>query len=203
MATIKIIKLADLSVASQYEAEMPMQSSYGGPWGDASSHAHVAVPESLDPRKVVAQQVPDTWIKDGESPVTEDPQDLTWTLVPAHIELVEDATLAAQVDAQDADAAVRGALKAAMALGNQIIEDFAAENIVMGITVDGMTGQVLNVMGPMMDALRTGSLHEAISRAKAIAPEDKDPKYITDARLLQAVNRMEEHLQIPLSDNLS
>lgn len=190
-------------IASWYDADTPDQKEYGGPWGNRDMSEHVKLDDALDERKVVAELVPDTWTKEGESDVTEDPNDPEWTLVPAHYELVEDATLAAEVDAQDADAAVRGALKSAMALGNQIIEDFAAENITMGITADGMTGTVLTVMAPVMDALRTGSLHEAIARAKAIDPADKDAKYVTDARLLAAVNRMEEHLGItPLSTTL-
>jgi len=190
-------------IATWYDAEAPNQKGYGGPWGNASMSEHVQLGEGLDERKVVSELVPDTWTKEGESDVTEDPNDLEWTFVPEHYALVEDATKASEVDAADADAAVRGALRSAMALGNQIIEDFAAENIVLGITADGMTGDVLTAMAPVMDALRTGSLHEAIARAKAIPAEDKDVKYVTDARLLEAVNRMEEHLGIdPISATL-
>lgn len=202
MATIKIINLSDLSVASQYEAEAPEQHKYGGPWASPELFAHLVVPENLDPRKVVPVEVPDTWIKEGEESVTVDPQDDTWTLVPAHIEIQEDTELANQIDAQDQDLAIRSALRAAMSEGNQIVEDFTAENIVLGITADNMTGAVLDAMAPVMEALRSGSLYEAITRAKAVPAESKDDKYVTDSRLLAAVNRIETYLDIPLSETL-
>jgi hypothetical protein len=42
-----------------------------------------------------------------------------------------------------------------------------------------------------------------MSRIKTVPAESKDAKYVTDARLLEALNRIEEHLGLPLSDNIS
>lgn len=114
----------------------------------------------------------------------------------------KDADEAAKAAAEAADAprkAVESAIRASMKKGNDLIEKFAVENVMLGITSDGMTGQVLDVMAPVSEALRSGSLYEAIDRIKAIAPEDKDAKYVTDARLLSAVNELETFLGVDLS----
>lgn len=76
-------------------------------------------------------------------------------------------------------------LVAARAFGDQLITDFGAENMVMGITQDGMTNHVRKVMSEITNALITGSLKDAIDEIDEIAEEDKDEKYITDARLQQ------------------
>jgi hypothetical protein len=97
---------------------------------------------------------------------------------------------------------LRSMVRAAIAFGNNLIEEFIMENIVLGITQDGMSATVLNVMAPASEALRFGSLYVAIERLKAIPAESKDAKYVTDARLLQAVNKIEQYLNVPLSETL-
>ena len=72
----------------------------------------------------------------------------------------------------------------------------------MGITADGMTGPVRKNMSEVINAIQTGSLYDAIAEVKAIQPSQKDAKYITDARLLQFINRIETHLNIPPSTSL-
>lgn len=101
-----------------------------------------------------------------------------------------------------ADKTIRDAVSSAMSLGKQVMEDIMVENVSMGITADSMTETVLDTMAPVEAALRTGSLHVAIDRLKAIPAEDKDPKYITNVRILEVVNRLEEHLGLPLTQSL-
>jgi hypothetical protein len=91
---------------------------------------------------------------------------------------------------------------AAMGFGKKVLEDFIAENISMGITQDDMSEAVLDAMSRVEPALRTGTLYVAIKRLKEIPAESKDDKYITDARLLEAVNKLEEYLGVPLSETL-
>ena len=90
----------------------------------------------------------------------------------------------------------------AIAFGQTLISEFAAENVVMGITQEGMTGTVRKNMSEVINALQTGLLYDAITEVKAIPPEKKDSKYITNARLLQFVNKIEDYLGIPRSTNL-
>lgn len=105
--------------------------------------------------------------------------------------------------ASEQEQQLRSIVKNAISFGSQLMEDFVIENIVMGITQDNMSESVLDAMAGVESALRTGTLHVAIKRLKEIAPEQKDAKYITDARLLDAVNKLEEYLGMPLSADLN
>lgn len=93
-------------------------------------------------------------------------------------------------------------IAAAKVFANSIIDRFAAENVLLGITQAGMTGAVLNKMSGVMSALLTGSLYEAIARTKAIPESDYDATFITEARLLSFVNKIESYLGITLSTEL-
>jgi hypothetical protein len=95
-----------------------------------------------------------------------------------------------------------GILSPAMTFGQQIIKEFAAENIALGITQAGMTTRVRQVTADIVNALSTGSLYDAIQAAKVVTLEQKDATFITDARLLACVNKIETYLGIPLSATL-
>lgn len=82
----------------------------------------------------------------------------------------------------------------AIVFGTKLVTKFAAENIQMGITQEGMTATVRTRMGGVLNALQTGSLYDAIIEVRAIPEEHKDPKYITDARLLNFINQIEDYL---------
>lgn len=99
-------------------------------------------------------------------------------------------------------AQLRSAVTNAMAFGSKLMEDFIVENAKMGITQDNMSEAVLDALAPVEAALRTGTLHVALKRLKTIPVELKDPKYITNERLLAFINRLEEYLGLPLSVTL-
>lgn len=88
------------------------------------------------------------------------------------------------------------------AFSQDLLNQFAAENIQMGITQDNKTEDVLDVMLPVMSALQGGAPTVAIKRAKAISESDYDAKYVTEARLLAYVNKIEAFLGLPLSNSL-
>ena len=111
------------------------------------------------------------------------------------------AAKAARIAAEQQEAII-GAVARARAFGDRMVNVFAAENIVLGITADGKTGEVLGKMEGVIAALSTGSLYEAIARAKAIPSSQYDSKYVTAARLLSFVNKIEGYLNIPLSTSL-
>ncbi len=90
----------------------------------------------------------------------------------------------------------------AMDEGMRLAKEFAAENVRLGITADGMTRTVRQKLADLFNALQTGSLLDAIEVAKETPAEDKDVKYITDARLLALVNKLEEYLGLSLSEEL-
>lgn len=91
-------------------------------------------------------------------------------------------------------AQVEKIVRAAMAFGNELIVEFSTENIMLGITQDGMTKQVRQTMSEVISALITGSLYDAIDEVDAIPESAKDGKYITDERLQQYKAKIQEYL---------
>jgi len=97
---------------------------------------------------------------------------------------------------------VEAAIANAVAFGMHLLIKFAADNVMLGITQAGMTSTVRAVLGPVIQCLQTGSLYDAMAQCRAIAPESKDATFITDARLLLFVNKIETYLGITLSTSL-
>jgi hypothetical protein len=97
---------------------------------------------------------------------------------------------------------VKQSINNAMVFGQSLLLDFSTENVLMGITQEGKTGEVLSKLSTVLPAIQSGSLYEAISRIKSIPSSDYDSKYITEARLLIFINKIEVYLGIPLSTEL-
>lgn len=97
---------------------------------------------------------------------------------------------------------VQNVIKKAMEFGNQILIEFAAENVLLGITQAGMTTAVRNATARIVSALQTGSLYDAINECRAVPAQDKDATFVTDARLLLFVNKIEVYLGLPVSTQL-
>lgn len=97
---------------------------------------------------------------------------------------------------------VQAIMEAAMEFGKQLMKEFAAENVLLGITQAGMTNTVRKRLSEVTNALLTGSLYDAIYEVRQIPPEHKDDTFITDARLLVFINKIEKYLLIPLSTQL-
>ena len=171
---IAIVNKKTLESASIYEAAAPQQSSYGGPWGRPEEFSHIAL-GSMDPRAV------------------------TFTLNNGTIVATEDADLKAKFTHADIVASITVAIRKATDFGQDLITEFAVQNVMLGITADGKTGEVLDKMAPIIAALQSGSLYEAITRAKAINPSDYDTKYVTHDRLYAFINKIEAFLGLQLS----
>jgi hypothetical protein len=97
---------------------------------------------------------------------------------------------------------VKTIIDEAIKFGNELIIEFAAENVVLGITQAGMTTAVRSAAAQVINALQTGSLYDAIQECRAIPSESKDSIFVTDARLLQFINKIESKLGITLSTEL-
>ena len=95
-----------------------------------------------------------------------------------------------------------GILTPALQFGDELLKEFASENIAMGITQDIMTGHVRLIATNIMDAVSTGSLYDAMSAIRSIPVEEYDAKYITAGRLLTYLNKIETYLGLPLSETL-
>lgn len=87
----------------------------------------------------------------------------------------------------------------ALAKGQALIQEFITENLTLGITQAGKTKQVRQAMAEVTSCLMTGSLYDAIDELRLIPAEAKDDTFITDVRILNYINKIEEYLGIPLS----
>jgi hypothetical protein len=173
---------------------------------------------SLDPSEWIAEQIklnswglPERTVEVDSEPYTEEDilesipavMDGDEQLEPPKVRLraqytIEIEDITAEVQAQ----AVAKRVLEAIQEGNKLIHEFATENVMLGITQDNMTAQVLDNMGPVLIALQTGSLYPAMDRIRAIPAESKDAKYITDARLLNYLNKIQQYLGLELSEEL-
>jgi hypothetical protein len=105
--------------------------------------------------------------------------------------------------ANQTKAEVSAKVAAALAFGQNLMNQFATENLIMGIDADDMVDTVLDVMAPVQTALQGGSLTSVIKRIKAVPTSSYDSKYVTAARLLSYCNQVESYLGLPLSTSLS
>ena len=106
------------------------------------------------------------------------------------------------VNTATSQAYIEGVINAAIKFGAGLMTKYAAENVLLGITQAGMTATVRTRMAVVIAALQTGSLYDVIAEAKAIPAEDKDATFITDARLLAFINKVETYLGIALSTSI-
>ena len=97
---------------------------------------------------------------------------------------------------------IEGVVSAATRFGQEIMVSFAAENVLLGITQEDKTGEVLNTLTGVLAAIQAASLYEVIIRIKAIPETDYDLKYITEARLVAFCNKIETYLGLPLTTEL-
>ena len=97
---------------------------------------------------------------------------------------------------------VEDAIREAISFGQDLIITFAAENVLLGVTQAGKTQDVRSATADAVSALATGSLYDAIAAVRAIPVEDKDATFITDARMLGFINKIETYLNLPLSTTL-
>lgn len=173
MKTILIIDQAGV-IQSRYQDEAPAQHKYGGPWGDPNQTTHVELPEGILPEAAEAI------IVDGEIVIEENVAK-------------KQASLEAKRDARTL---------AAMAAGKALMEEFILENVKLGITQAGKTRDVRLALREVKDCLETGSLYDAMDEIRAIPEAAKDETFVSDARLLTFLNKIEAILALPLSTEL-
>ena len=172
--------------------------SYEGPKDDTSSQRSYLMSEPLASHF----ELPEGMDEDCVRPVLIDEVEVEGIISPAHWEIEQDADLVSAKAAAALEAMITKKLDDAMNFGTELMKEFTKDNIKMGITQDGMTGTVRKNMSEVIMALQTGSLYDAITEAKAIAADKKDAKYITDARILAFINKIEAKLGLPLTQSL-
>jgi hypothetical protein len=98
----------------------------------------------------------------------------------------------------DATAAVREIIKNAILFGTDLMEKFAAENVMMGITQAGKTKVVADYFADVIRYTQTGSLYEVINEVDRLInagiPSELSP-FVTEARLNDFKSKVITYLQ--------
>ena len=94
----------------------------------------------------------------------------------------------------------------AIAFGNSLIVQYAAQNVSLGITQAGKTAAVMNYMNLLTSCLSTGSLYEAINQMNVILADTSDTKtnlapFVTNNTIYFYLNQIQTYLGIPLTPN--
>jgi len=92
-------------------------------------------------------------------------------------------------------------LKSARSFGNNLVDTFAIENVILGIN-DSRSDQILAILFPALSALSNGYLETAIRRVKEIDSSNFDGVFLNEGRLLGYVNKIEAFLGLSLSTSL-
>ena len=104
--------------------------------------------------------------------------------------------------AENVKAKVNTVVSNAVIFGQALLQEFITENVMMGITQANMSELVRVRTQEVRDCLNTASLYSAIAVIKRFPVEDKDPVFITDARLLKMLNAIESYLKLPITLSL-
>lgn len=94
---------------------------------------------------------------------------------------------------------VQGIITNAMIFGQKLMVEFAAENVMMGITQAGKTKAIADYLANVIRYIQTGSLYEVINEINALelagVPVELDP-YISTARLDEFKAKVEAYLGV-------
>jgi hypothetical protein len=95
---------------------------------------------------------------------------------------------------------------AAIAFGNQMIVQAAAQNVSLGITQAGQTLAMMNYCSILITCLSTGSLYQAITQLGIMIADTSSAKtslspFITNDILYSCMNQIQGYLGLPLTPN--
>ena len=161
---VGIFSKADGSLQTSYVANQPNQANYGGPWGRPDETTHLEIAVGIDDQAV--------------------------SMVNGAV--VEDAAKKAANAVAKQQSSVKAAVIKAKSACADLEVEFMAGNSILGIKVDGLAVKksVLSALAGVSSALKVGDPDLVIAELKAIPAASHDAKYITDARLLDAANKM-------------
>lgn len=102
-----------------------------------------------------------------------------------------------QPTAQEIQENIQVVISKAMDFGKQLMVEFSAQNVLMGITQAGKTKEVLTFLADIKNAMDTGSLYTAIDEIDELIsnglPVELQP-FITEQRLLDFKNKILSYL---------
>lgn len=85
----------------------------------------------------------------------------------------------------------------AIAYGKDLAENFASENVMMGITATGKTKLIADTLRNVTYYLQSGSLYEAIREAESLVLTPSMAPFLTPARVKLLTNKMRAYIGLP------
>lgn len=97
-------------------------------------------------------------------------------------------------DPFDVTLAVRASIRKSIIGAQDIVEQFATENVLMGITEAGKTKLIADAVSPVMYYLQTGAVTVAIEELQAIQIDETMAPFLTEVRRSQYVEKLQQLL---------
>lgn len=96
---------------------------------------------------------------------------------------------------------IQNAIANAQQFASNLMQQFAAENVLLGITQAGKTGAVLDYLSDLLNCMVTGSLFQAIIVCDTIINDTSNTKtntspFVTNARITAYKNKIQDYLGI-------
>jgi hypothetical protein len=100
--------------------------------------------------------------------------------------------------------AVGTAIASSIQFGNQLMLDFASENVLLGITQARKTGDLMSYMHQLSHSILSGSLYEAITLIDQMIQDTSPAKaslaqFLSKERLASYKNKIQAFLGVPLT----
>lgn len=97
---------------------------------------------------------------------------------------------------------VSGKIENAQVFGNQLLNEFATDNVLMGITQAGQTIHVTDYLHKLSHYILTGSLYAAIQQINNIIADTSETKenlspFVTNERMVEYKHKIQDFLEIP------
>lgn len=101
---------------------------------------------------------------------------------------------------------VMGSIESAMSFGQQLTVQYAAQNVLAGITQAGKTQVVADYLQNVSYYMNAGSLYAAIDEMNTLIADTSDDKtavspYVTNNILYSYMNQIQTYLEIALTPN--
>lgn len=97
---------------------------------------------------------------------------------------------------------VQQLVQSAMTFGAKLMVEYAAQNILLGITQAGKTGDVMSYLQPVLGPITTGSLYTAVQQIDVLLADTSLVKaalapFVTNDVLTTYKNKIQDYLCIP------
>lgn len=94
------------------------------------------------------------------------------------------------------------AVQPARTFGETLLDEFSAENLLLGIVESGLKRSVRILLHDVVECIKLGDLTGAIEEARLIPSANYDPVFVNADRLLVYVNKIEDYLGMERSETL-